>query len=750
MNHKLAAVIATATLGATVLATTALVLPRETARPLPCGGQAQLDPTKLSAVPSMQWATDGGVEAVLPCGDTVFVGGGFDVIGPYTGSFASVSPQTGVADLRATALHRPVDAIVSNGDGGWVVAMTSEGAAAADARHCARIVHMRADGSVAWRIAACPFAVVNALARAGSVVYVGGQFESVANRARSNAAAVDIRTGKVTGWNPRVGGMPVYDRDETVPREVNTIEARDGRVFLGGFFTRVGGTRRVNLAVVDPRTGEVVEPVTEVGDDYSGDVRDLEVADGRLYLGGLFARVGHAQRTNAAAIDVRTGRVLRWDARLRGGPVEAVAVRPGAILLAGRFTASRGLGRSGVMAASTASGAPLPWAPRITGRTSDWRIEDVLYVEGSILVVGDFVSVDHRMHRYAALIDDGGKLTTWDAGPAGPVDAAAYDGRRIALGGRFAGVGAVRRSSLAALDARTGRLRSWAPSVNGSVGALAVDGERLYVGGSFTRVGTMQRKNLAAFTRPTLRLAPWRIDVHGQSVDALQVVGSTIFVAGDFEAVGGKPRPAVAAVGTSDARLLDLTPELRPMEGFVRPMVSNLLHAERTVFVQGFVAPSGVVALDDRTGAQRWAAVIDGGGIDAVALSGRRLVVVGNFTTVYSASGGEPRHGVAVLDADTGDLLAWQIHPKSVWGIDYLGVRPGVAATDRWVLVGGDFTSVDGRRRNGLAAVAASRPRIAAWHPLVGGVPLSPMVAPTLYIDPNDDASLAAFTRRQR
>jgi hypothetical protein len=747
VNHKLAAVIATATLAATVLSTTALVLPRETAPPLSCGRQARLDPTKLSAVPSLQWATDGSVEAVLPCGETVFVGGGFDVIGPYTGSFASVSPRTGVADVGATALHRPVDAIVSDGDGGWVVAMTSEGAAVG-ARHCAPIVHLRADGSVAWRIAACPHAVLNALARAGSVVYVGGQFETVADRPRSNAAAVDIRTGKLTRWNPRVGGARVWDRDEPVPREVNAIEARDGRVFLGGFFNRVGGVRRVNLAVVDPGTGDVLEPVTDVGDGWD-DVRDLEVANGRLYFGGQFARVGHAQRTNAAAIDVRTGRVLGWDPRLRGGPVEAVAARPGAILLAGRFTASRGLGRSGVMAASTGSGAPLPWGPRLTGRTPDWQIEDVLDVEGRVLVVGGFASVDHRTQPYAALIDDHGKLTNWNAGPAGPVHAAAYDGRRIALGGKFAGVGAVRRSSLAAFDARTGRLRPWAPSVNGWVGTLAVDGERLYVGGAFTRVGTKRRNNLAAFARPTLRLAPWRLDVVGQSVDALEVAGSTIFVGGDFEAVGGRPRPAVAAVGTSDARLLDLTPELQPKEGFVRPMVTGILHAEGTLFVQGFIAPSGVVALDDRTGAERWAAVTDMSGIDAFARAGGRLVSGGFFTTVSSATADARRDGVAVLDADTGDLLPWEIHPKSVVGIDYLGVRPGVAATDRWVLVGGDFTSVDGKPRNGLAAVAASRPRIAAWHPLVGGVPLSPLLGPTLYIDPDNDASLAAFTRRQ-
>ncbi|HEX5094559.1 MAG TPA: hypothetical protein VFX21_01035 [Acidimicrobiia bacterium] len=639
---------------------------------------------------------------------------------------------------------------MSDGDGGWVVAMTHEDATAGDARHCARIVHVRADGSLGWGVGACPYGVVNALTRLGPVVYVGGRFESIGNRARSNAGAVDIRTGKVTRWNPRVGGTRVYDRDEIVPRQVNAIEAFDGRVLLGGFFDRVGGVRRVNFAVVGPREGKLLEPAIDVGDDEFGEVRDIAVANGRAYLGGLFERVGRVVRTDAAAIDAETGRVLPWDARLRGGPVDAVAARPGAILLAGRFTASRGLGRSGVMAASIATGAPLPWAPRIAARTSDWRVEDMLYVAGSVLVVGDFVFVSHRMHPYAALIDGRGNLTAWDAGPAGRVSAAAYDGRRIALGGKFAGVGAVRRTSLAALDVRTGRPRPWAPSVDGWVNALAVDRERLYVGGSFTRVGTAQRRDLAAFTRATLRLAPWRIDVAGQSVDALEVAGTTIFVGGDFDAIGGKPRSGVAAVDTSDAHLLGLDPQVEAMEDFTRPMVSSLLHAGRTVFAQGFVAPSGVVALDDETGEQRWAAVTDMSGVDAIALSGRRLVIVGFFTTVYSDTAGERRDGVAVLDRDTGDLLPWRIHPKTDYGVDYLGTSPGVAANDRWVIVGGNFTSVDGKPRNGLAAVAASPSRVAAWHPLVGGVPVSHIAAPALYIDPNNDASLAVYTRRRR
>jgi len=60
--------------------------------------------------------------------------------------------------------------------------------------------------------------------------------------------------------------------------------------------------------VVDPRTGEAVEPVTDVGDDYSGNVRDLEVANGRLYLGGLF-RAGRACAANERCGDQRPNRI---------------------------------------------------------------------------------------------------------------------------------------------------------------------------------------------------------------------------------------------------------------------------------------------------------------------------------------------------------------------------------------------------------------------------------------------------------
>ncbi|HEX2156636.1 MAG TPA: hypothetical protein VHS79_06595, partial [Actinomycetes bacterium] len=81
--------------------------------------------------------------------------------------------------------------------------------------------------------------------------------------------------------------------------------------------------------------------------------------------------------------------------------------------------------------------------------------------------------------------DDG----TCDAND-GRVNAVAYLGGTVYLGGSFTSVDGQPRSRLAACDAASGNLLSWNPSANGVVRALKVSpaGTRIYVGGDFTVV----------------------------------------------------------------------------------------------------------------------------------------------------------------------------------------------------------------------------------------------------------------------
>jgi hypothetical protein len=88
---------------------------------------------------------------------------------------------------------------------------------------------------------------VDALALDGQAVYVGGYFGSIGGARRGSAAALDLRTGAVESWKPRLG-CP----SEGWPAEVSTIAVGPTQVFLGG---DIAYGR--NLIVADQRTGKV-------------------------------------------------------------------------------------------------------------------------------------------------------------------------------------------------------------------------------------------------------------------------------------------------------------------------------------------------------------------------------------------------------------------------------------------------------------------------------------------------------------
>ena len=83
---------------------------------------------------------------------------------------------------------------------------------------------------------------VTALALHGGILYVGGYFSSVGGESRNNLAAIDTATGLPTPWNPGVDGS------------VYAIAAGSGKVFVGGGFTTIGGQARSNFAILDPAT----------------------------------------------------------------------------------------------------------------------------------------------------------------------------------------------------------------------------------------------------------------------------------------------------------------------------------------------------------------------------------------------------------------------------------------------------------------------------------------------------------------
>ncbi|QCW51430.1 hypothetical protein FE634_15320 [Nocardioides dongxiaopingii] len=218
---------------------------------------------------------------------------------------------------------------------------------------------------------------------------------------------------------------------------------------------------------------------------------------------------------------------------------------------------------------------------------------------------------------------------------------------------------------------------SW--RVNGRVYAVEVVGDTVFVGGTFTTATspggqTQPRLNLAAFDVATGALrTTWRADT-GAAVRAIVSDGTALYVGGAFGQVAGQPRSRLAKVSVATGAL----------DQQFRPAVND-----------------NVRALDlDATG----------------------IYLGGAFTLVN----GVQRNRLAKVSADTGatDGSFVANANNAVWAV----VKNPTSAV---VYAAGQFSTVSGIGRNGVAAVSSTTG-------LVNGVTFASAARPTLGLAVND------------
>lgn len=150
--------------------------------------------------------------------------------------------------------------------------------------------------------AGAPYEAVNALKQCGGTVYAGGTFTVVtqggADYRRSNLFSFSATAPyKITSWDPRVNGS------------VQTLAfdgANCGQVYVGGSFSRIGGTRAADLAAVSTATGRVVAGFAHAA---NGAVDTLAVSGSHLLTGGAFTEInGSPADPYYASLNVATGR----------------------------------------------------------------------------------------------------------------------------------------------------------------------------------------------------------------------------------------------------------------------------------------------------------------------------------------------------------------------------------------------------------------------------------------------------------
>jgi hypothetical protein len=334
---------------------------------------------------------------------------------------------------------------------------------------------------------------VHAIASAGNVVYVGGDFNSAVVKGkqtpRSRLAAFDATTGALLNWAPAA--------DRTV-RAVAVDP--DGSVWAGGDFQTVDGQPRDSLArisslgVLDPASFTV----------SGGSPRALAVGHGRLYVAGMFSAVNGLKRGNVAAIDLATRTLSGWSART-DNLVNALAVSGDRVYLGGAFHTVNGV-RS---------------TPRLIAVKRDGGAVDTTFLPRPDAIVWGVAVNGERV--YAALGGRGGRAVSytlngvpkWAITTDGDAQALAVLNGTVYIGGHFDRVcrtarngdhgvcldGSVSRIKLAATDLN-GKLLSWAPQGNGIRGVLALVATSqtgVIAAGEFTTLDGRSQKRIAVF-----------------------------------------------------------------------------------------------------------------------------------------------------------------------------------------------------------------------------------------------------------
>lgn len=240
---------------------------------------------------------------------------------------------------------------------------------------------------------------VQALAQVGSRVYVGGNFKTVqrteggtAQVAQPYLAAFDVNTGEfISGFRPSFNN------------QIKTLVALpNGRLAVGGEFTRVNGAPSAPVVVLDAMTG-LPDPGFSItmrnGDSATpAAVRSLKVGTTTtggttrswLYVGGLFThivgggQIGEAYTRSAGRVDATTGAPDKsWTPIMNGSVNDITPSKDGArVYLAGFFTLGNGVVMDNLGVLSTSAGAtPIPWTPRYSvdpkgGKAYQWTVSE--------------------------------------------------------------------------------------------------------------------------------------------------------------------------------------------------------------------------------------------------------------------------------------------------------------------------------------------------------------------------------------
>ena len=193
-------------------------------------------------------------------------------------------------------------------------------------------------------------------------ILIGGSFTTI-----SPHGVATVTRNRIARLNPDGTVDPAFNPNASGPVYAIALQA-DGKIFVGGTFTNIGGQPRRCIARLDPTTGlpDSFDPHATGGSVTY--VFSIAVqADGKILAGGFFDHIGGQPRNYIARLDATTGLADSFDPNASYYVYEIALQADGKILASGNFTSIGGQPRNHIARLDPTTGLADSFNPSANG-----------------------------------------------------------------------------------------------------------------------------------------------------------------------------------------------------------------------------------------------------------------------------------------------------------------------------------------------------------------------------------------------
>jgi uncharacterized delta-60 repeat protein len=701
-------------------------------------------PGRAQSVPSgLCPGISGGVNAIaLQKDEKILIGGGFTQVGGQ--------PRTGIARLNqdgsvdtsfnptltgpkgSPPLGAHVPAIAVQADDKILLAGYFESVAGQPRKGIARL---NLDGTLDASFDSSVLGEVFALAvQPNGKILVGGSFTSLGGQPQKSIGRLNADGSLDTSFNPG----PLSDLFEAFTLALQP----DGKIFVGGVFTELGGQPRDGIGRLNP-DGSLDTSFNSVA---RGVLALALQADGKIVVGGGFMAINGQPRAGIGRLNPDGSLDESFDLGLEGigGAFAEVLVvqADGKILVGGQFSKLGGQARTSLARLNGDGSLDSGFNPGLTnGDLTNGEVSAIaIQPDGQILVGGHFTAIGGESRTGIGRLLPDGIIKSDDCPNArfNPTPdqevlaIAVQPDDKILLGGDFRSVGGHPSMLIGRLNA-DGSFDSGFDSGDSGfdlVDAIAVQPDgKILVGGLFETLAGQPRTNIGRLMPDgslDISFNPGATAPPSKSprvfATAVQADGK-ILVGGRFEELGGQPRENIGRLNPDGTLDTSFNPAVTGTEFFPPQVFAILVQADGKILVGGLFTGLGgqprthVGRLNpDGSPDATFNPEVDSS-VNAIAVQADgKTLVGGGFKTL----GGQPRAHLGRLNPDGSLDTAFST------GTDASGVLAITLQADGKILIGGNFRMLGGQPRNAIGRLNSDG-SLDTFDPDVGGGGISPV-----------------------